>query len=54
MASALRKIGIAIARRTTRAQRLPLRVDDPRTVDALAEMLGPPRRVRSSRKAAAR
>jgi excisionase family DNA binding protein len=36
------QIGEAIARRTTAAQGLPLKVDDQRTVGTLAEMFGPP------------
>jgi hypothetical protein len=44
MPALARKIGEAIVRRSTRAQALPLKVDDPRTVDTLAEMFGPPRR----------
>lgn len=37
------KAGQELARRTTRAQRLPLKVDDPRTVAVVAEMFGPPK-----------
>ena len=41
MTSAIRKLAEAVARRTTKAQGLPLRIDDPRTVGKLAEMFGP-------------
>lgn len=46
------KLGEELARRTTGEQRLPLKVDDPRTVERLAEMFGPRRKVGSARKAA--
>lgn len=40
----IRQAGEELARRSTRAQGLPVKVADPRTVGTLAEMIGPPRR----------